>query len=133
MGRYFAIDPEGNIFHCDEFMFDSRYRIGNLRELDFEDLEGGLVMQELKKRNTEQIDQLVCPWLPICNGGCPKDRYVQASFGGDSKCCGYADLIQHISSRISADEQVAKWLRFRVALSDDQREQGAPVAISRFA
>jgi uncharacterized protein len=103
IGTYFAIDPDGDVFHCDEFMFDPAYRLGNVRMDDFEGLRNGVTVRSLKSRNAEQIESLDCPWLAVCNGGCPKDRYVGERLNRDVHCCGFADLIEHIWSRIAVN------------------------------
>ena len=104
IGAYFAVDMIGDVYHCDEFMFDPEYRLGNITVHDLWQPVMSVKIQALSQRNAEEIERLDCPWLPICNGGCPKDRYVERSFAREGKvrCCGFADLIAHISSRIGA-------------------------------
>ena len=104
IGAYFAVDMIGDVYHCDEFMFDPEYRLGNITVDDLSEPAMSVKIQALSQRNAEEIEHLDCPWLPICNGGCPKDRYVGRRFAWDGKvqCCGFADLIAHISSRIGA-------------------------------
>lgn len=103
IGRYFAVDPRGAVFHCDEFMFDPAYRLGNIVTDDFGMLRSSETIRLLEGGNANQIRDLDCPWLPVCNGGCPKDRYVAYKLNGDVRCCGFANLIKHIQSRIAAN------------------------------
>jgi uncharacterized protein len=103
IGRYVAIDPRGNIYHCDEFMTDEAYRIGHVTDGG---LSAALTSREvvaLREENERELAQIDCKWLPICNGGCPKDRYVSRRFGngGRVECCGYRYLIEHISERLT--------------------------------
>jgi len=110
IGAYFAVDMVGDIYHCDEFMFDPEYRLGNITVDDLGQPALSVNIQALSRRNAEEIARLDCPWLPICNGGCPKDRYVGRKFASDGnvRCCGFADLIEHISSRIGAARALAR-------------------------
>jgi uncharacterized protein len=108
IGRYFGINFNGDIYHCDEFMFDPEYKLGNVINDNFEDILLSTNIATLKTRNEDEIHQIRCKWLPICNGGCPKDRYVSRKCqDGVVKCCGYSDLITHIVERISQDPKIA--------------------------
>jgi uncharacterized protein len=110
IGKYFGINFNGDIFHCDEFMFDPVYKIGNVINDNFDDIALSNKIAMLKARNEDEIHKLQCKWLPICNGGCPKDRYVNRKLvdKGVVRCCGFSDLIEHIVKRISQDPKIAK-------------------------
>ncbi|HYY26765.1 MAG TPA: radical SAM protein [Chthoniobacterales bacterium] len=110
IGKYFAIDPDGSIFHCDEFMFDQNYNLGNIQTTDFQALQSADKIQYLNRENSENIRTLDCPWVSVCNGGCPKDRYINRIFGLTARCCGFADLIEHISLRLEEKPNLAKSL-----------------------
>jgi uncharacterized protein len=107
IGKHFAIDPDGSVFHCDEFMFDPSYNLGNIRTIDFEALQSADKIQYLSRANFENIRTLDCPWLSVCNGGCPKDRYVDRIFNPAARCCGFADLIEHIWLRLEENPNLA--------------------------
>lgn len=107
IGKYFAIDPDGSIFHCDEFMFDQNYNLGNIRTTDFQALQSTDKIQYLNRENDENIRALDCPWVSVCNGGCPKDRYINRKFGLTARCCGFADLIEHIWLRLEENPSLA--------------------------
>jgi uncharacterized protein len=112
IGKYFAIDPDGSIYHCDEFMFDQNYNLGNIQTTDFQALQSGDKIQYLNRENSENIRTLDCPWISVCNGGCPKDRYISRIFGLTDRCCGFADLIEHIWSRLEENPNLAGSLSF---------------------
>jgi uncharacterized protein len=112
IGKYFAIDPDGSVFHCDEFMFDQAYNLGNIRTTDFEALQRTEKIQHLNRENCENIQTLDCPWVSVCNGGCPKDRYINRMFGLTTRCCGFADLIEHIVLRLEENPSLAGRLGF---------------------
>lgn len=110
IGKYFAVNFNGDIFHCDEFMTDSRYRLGNIIVDDFSSILTTPTIELLRNSERGNHEQLDCPWTSICNGGCPKDRTVAAMFSGGSPvvCCGYAPLIEHIHTRIAEDPRLAQ-------------------------
>jgi uncharacterized protein len=112
IGKFFGVNTNGDIYHCDEFMADPRYIVGNVVNNNFEDIISGIQIDALKKENEDQIRLLDCKWVQICNGGCPKDRYVARMFAGREgkqiHCCGYADLIEHIQSRLLENPKVAE-------------------------
>jgi uncharacterized protein len=110
IGQDFAINFNGDFYHCDEFMTDPRYRLGIIVEDDMDtSLDGPRIRALVAAEEAAQRD-LDCTWQAVCNGGCPKDRYVAARLGGGGRvvCCGYADLIEHISARIAENPRVAK-------------------------
>lgn len=109
IGKYFGINFNGDVYHCDEFMFDPQYKLGNIVNNNFDDIVLSNEIAKLKARNEDEICQLHCKWLSICNGGCPKDRYVNTKFAdGPVRCCGFSNLIGHIAERISQDPKMAK-------------------------
>jgi uncharacterized protein len=110
IGKYFAIDPDGSIFHCGEFMFDPNYNLGNIQTIDFEALQSADKIQDLNRANSESIRTLDCPWISVCNGGCPKDRYIDRIFNPTARCCGFADLIEHIWLRLEENPDLARSL-----------------------
>jgi len=107
IGKYFAINYNGDIYHCDEFMTDSNYKLGNIINNDFEEILQSDQISMLRDQNQREIDELSCKWFSVCKGGCPKDRYVPKMFSRDKVvCCGYSDLIEHISERISTHSEI---------------------------
>jgi uncharacterized protein len=109
IGKYFGINFNGDVYHCDEFMFDPEYKLGNVVNDNFDDISLSTNISRLKARNEEEIHQLQCKWLDVCNGGCPKDRYVNTKFAdGTVRCCGFSNLIEHIAERISQDPKIAQ-------------------------
>ena len=112
IGKYFSIDPDGSVFHCDEFMFDPTYNLGNIRTTDFQAMQRSDKIQYLNRDNYESIQALDCPWVSVCSGGCPKDRYLNRLFGLTGRCCGFADLIEHILLRLEENPNLAGRLGF---------------------
>ncbi len=101
IGKYFGIDPEGNLYHCDEFMFDKKYIIGNINDCSFFDAINSFKIKSMFEENKKNIDALKCKWLPLCKGGCPKDRYTLSITNKNIvECCGWSRIFDHIDMRI---------------------------------
>jgi len=106
IGKYFGISPDGDVYHCDEFMFDDNYKLGNIAIHDFKDILISEKIKLLSSRNQGQIEKLRCKWINVCNGGCPKDRYVMGRYGHGTThlyCCGWSKIIEHIANEISVE------------------------------
>ena len=102
IGKYAGIAPNGDVFHCDEFMFDQEYKLGNIMKNSFHEILGdsNRRLQLLKEKNSNEINKLKCNWLKVCHGGCPKDRYVAIKSDNEPTCCGWGSVIDHIYNKI---------------------------------
>ena len=71
---YIVIEHNGDAFCCD-FYVTGDTKLGNITETPIEELANNEVKREFSRRKT-QIDNkcLVCRYLDICRGGCPKNR-----------------------------------------------------------
>lgn len=106
-GRYFAIDTHGRAYHCDEFMFDSNYLLGDVTSTPFEDIITNEKMQKLIDENNNDLSKSECKWSKICNGGCPKRRYVmKRAMKTIPTCCGWSKVISHIHSKLIEDRRL---------------------------
>ena len=101
-GRHLGVNVNGDIYHCDRYVTDRDYHLGNVHRNTFAEMFEGEQVRTLKQRNAERVRGYAdCPWLSICNGGCPHDAYIAArSPGYDPTCCGKAPLIEHIHGRL---------------------------------
>ena len=104
---YIVIEHNGDAFCCD-FYVTGDSRLGNIMETPIEQLAGGETKRKFNRRKME-IDNkcLVCRYLDICRGGCPKDR---AMLTGTHKapsyfCEGYKIFFDHALPRLRAIAQ----------------------------
>jgi uncharacterized protein len=105
LGRYFAIEPSGDVAHCDVFVGDPRYTLGNVMHQSFTELCEEPAMHALRAENEATLRAMqACPSYGICNGACPHDRYlaVRHDAGYRPDCCGWQRLIEHVRARESA-------------------------------
>jgi uncharacterized protein len=103
LGRYYAVEPNGDIAHCDVYIGDPRYVLGNVLQQDFQDLEGHAGLGELRAENERALQRMrSCPEFGVCNGWCPHERYLSErhNLSHRGTCCGLRDLIAHMRDRL---------------------------------
>jgi uncharacterized protein len=104
IGANYHIEPDGSIFHCDKYVGDSAYRLGNVLIDDFDGIRRTSKFRALIADEFRSQTQLaMCPHRAICNGGCPHDRYIARKYDTDfdGRCCGQSALIGHIKSKVA--------------------------------
>jgi uncharacterized protein len=102
IGRYFSVEPNGDVAHCDLYVGDPAYTFGNLRNQGFNELERHPRVLALREENNRALDRMrTCPEFAVCNGWCPHERYLaerhQRVYSSD--CCGLRGLIGHMRAR----------------------------------
>ena len=104
IGTFFLVEPDGEIAHCDLFLGDRRFTLGNIIETDFASLRQSAATRNLVRANkAELLAVSQCPEVGICNGGCPHDRYLTARHDpANAGCCGQRELIQFVRERLVA-------------------------------
>jgi uncharacterized protein len=100
-GSFFVVEPSGTVGHCDYFVGDDRYRLGNILTDDFPALRASERLAVLEREEVAARRHMQgCPEYAVCNGWCPYERYVSMRHDSnhDPSCCGLRDLIGHIRS-----------------------------------
>ncbi|MGV9836483.1 radical SAM protein [Nocardia niigatensis] len=103
LGHYFLVEPSGQVAHCDLFLGDPRYSLGNVLTNSFEELAASQRLADLRAENRRALNRLrKCPEFGICNGWCPHERYLSVRHNPNHRadCCGLRDLIQHVRTRL---------------------------------
>ncbi|MCR3922993.1 MAG: anaerobic sulfatase maturase [Firmicutes bacterium] len=82
-GRVLIVEHDGGVYSCDHFV-TPEYRVGDIETSTLGDL---IDVPEQHRFGSDKKDRLPtqccsCPWLAICNGGCPKDRFATTTSGG---------------------------------------------------
>lgn len=81
-GRVLVVEHDGAVYSCDHFV-RPEHHVGDLGNSDL----GALVDAPIQRDfGTDKRDRLPaqcrsCPWLAVCNGGCPKDRFAMTDDG----------------------------------------------------
>jgi uncharacterized protein len=96
------LELNGDLYSCDHFV-DSAHLLGNIAERSLADM---LDSREQKAFGEDKLRTLPgycldCEVRDMCNGGCPKNRFVSAPDGQPGLnylCPGYKMIFNHISS-----------------------------------
>jgi|SRR5581483_5163112 uncharacterized protein len=99
-GRQVALEHTGDLYACDHFV-EPRFRLGNIRQSHLLALVDSPQQRRfgLAKRETLTAQCRSCDVRPLCNGGCPKDRFALSSDGepGHNYLCeGYGLFFRHV-------------------------------------
>ena len=81
-GRVPVIEKDGSVYACDHFV-RPEYRIGSMMAEDLQALVASprQIHFGREKKNGLTAACRACPWLSLCNGGCPKDRFALSPDG----------------------------------------------------
>jgi uncharacterized protein len=104
IGQHFGINVNGDVYHCDRYVSDQDYLLGNIVRDEWSDIFASDAITTLRERNRQRITSYAqCSYMPICHGGCPHDAYIdrRSTGGANPDCCGQASLIEHIRQRLS--------------------------------
>ncbi len=101
-GHAGAIEHDGDLYSCDHFVFDD-YKLGNIREATIAGMMNSPRQREFgaMKRASLPPECLQCRFSWICNGECPKNRFVLSSTGRadlNYLCEGYRRFFSHVAA-----------------------------------
>ena len=99
-GRGLAMEHNGDVYSCDHFV-EPRHHLGNMHIIPLADLARSARQRDfgLAKRETLPRYCRECPVLFACNGGCPKDRFIQTPDGESGLnylCAAYKAFFTHV-------------------------------------
>jgi uncharacterized protein len=103
VGRHFLVEPNGDFAHCDLFVGDPAYTVGNVYDESFAAIRRSDPLVRLRAAyDGDQAAMSVCPYYAVCNGGCPHDRYSSQRYDAkhSTSCCGLRDLIEALGERM---------------------------------
>ena len=94
-----VIERNGDFFSCDHFVNASN-RLGNILEVPFVQLLESPAQRAFgeAKRDTLPLYCMQCDVLDMCNGGCPKDRFIRTPEGEPGLnylCAGFKRFFSH--------------------------------------
>ena len=133
-----AMEFNGDVYACDHWV-EPEWLVGNIDSQDFAALASSPTMRDFgTKKQDLDAECWNCPFLRLCWGGCPKDRFISQDNGPDHNylCQGYKTFYSHalpalramaflISRGRSAQEimnpLVAQSLRVQIPPKEDHR------------
>ncbi len=100
-GTALAMEHNGDVFSCDHFV-EPKYKLDNIMDVPLSDI---VMMDEqrdfgLAKRDTLPEYCQTCEVRFVCNGGCPKNRFIATPDGEPGLnylCAGYKAFFNHIA------------------------------------
>ena len=102
-GAGLAIEANGDIYSCDHYVFKENLLMNiNTNNLDSLNNNKEFISFVNNKYNSLSKACLSCPVLSICNGGCPKDRFIITAEGEKQNylCEGYKLHFQYVKPKM---------------------------------
>ena len=77
-----VVEKDGSVYACDHFV-RAGYRIGSLADSSLAALVNSEAQLRFGRQKKEGLTAFcrACPWLSLCHGGCPKDRFARSPEG----------------------------------------------------
>lgn len=97
VGHYYSVEPSGDVGHCDKYLGDSDYTLGNLLEVGFDEIRTSAKLLGLREQAEQSRESMKsCKHYEKCRGWCPHERYVarRKQLGVDAKCCGLGPIFE---------------------------------------
>ena len=106
-----VLERDGALFSCDHFV-DAAHRIGNIRETPLAELLESPAQRAFGRAKLDSLPRVcrTCEVLAMCNGECPKNRFVTDPEGGpplNYLCAGYEKFFRHARPFVAA--VAAEW------------------------
>jgi len=108
-----VVEHNGDFYSCDHFV-DEEHRLGNIGEIPLVELLESPAQRAFGRAKLETLSRycLECEVRAMCNGGCPKNRFLEAPNGEPGLnylCAGYKRFFTHCQPFVS--EVAALWRR----------------------
>jgi len=77
-GHSAALQPDGNLYSCDHYVFEN-FKLGNIEKNSITEmmLSEKQIRFGYQKRDNLPDACLKCPYLNLCNGECPRNRFIK--------------------------------------------------------
>ncbi|MCX6334967.1 MAG: anaerobic sulfatase maturase [Bacteroidia bacterium] len=105
-----VIEHNGDFYSCDHFV-ESDHLVGNIKETSLRDLLNSPVQKSFGTSKSKTLPRycLDCEVVKMCNGECPKNRFIRTPDGEEGLnylCAGYRMFFNHCVPFIEALKQV---------------------------
>jgi uncharacterized protein len=108
-----VIEHNGDFFSCDHFV-DAEHRVGNIIDTPLAELLESPAQRAFGCAKADTLPRFChkCEVRDMCNGGCPKNRFLHTEDGEEGLnylCAGYKRFFNHC--RPFVKEVAAQWHR----------------------
>ena len=108
-----VIEHNGDFYSCDHFV-DVEHRLGNIQEIPLVELLESPAQREFGQAKLDTLPRycLECEVREMCNGECPKNRFIQTpdgELGLNYLCAGYKRFFTHCQPFVQ--EVATQWRR----------------------
>jgi len=98
-GEIPVLEHNGDFFSCDHFV-DAKHRLGNIREIPLVELLESSAQRAFGQAKRDSLPRYcqACEVRAMCNGGCPKDRFIRTpdgEMGLNYLCAGFKRFFTH--------------------------------------
>lgn len=100
-GKALAMEHNGDVYSCDHFV-EPKHLLGNMNVIPLEQIVASDQQFRFGQAKRDTLPQycLDCEVRFVCNGGCPKNRFIQTPGGEEGLnylCEGYRLFFNHIN------------------------------------
>lgn len=101
-----VLEHNGDLYSCD-FFVDPAHLLGNIAETPLVELLDGSAQQKFGRAKLDSLPSSCksCEVRTMCNGGCPKDRFIKTAEGEPGLnylCAGYKRFFTHCKPFVEA-------------------------------
>ncbi len=136
-GTALEMEHNGDVYSCDHYV-EPAYKLGNINDIPLSEI---VVMDKQKQFGLAKRDSLPdyclrCDVRFVCNGGCPKNRFITTPDGDPGLnylCAGYKAFFTHIDEpmRFMANELAHRRPPANVMMYMQQWDAAQAVAFAR--
>jgi uncharacterized protein len=107
-----AIEHNGDVYSCDHYV-EPDYKLGNISETHMLDLVASPQQRQFGLDKEAKLTKqcLDCDVRFLCNGGCPKDRFVNSLDGEPGHnylCAGFKSFFDHVNPAMQTMAQLVR-------------------------
>jgi uncharacterized protein len=135
-GHALALEHNGDVYSCDHFV-EPKHLVGNIIDIPLSEIAVSDQQRQfgLAKRDTLPAYCRACEVRFVCNGGCPKDRFISTPDGEPGLnylCAGYKAFFTHITApmNVMANELAYQRPPARVMLYMAQKDAALQAALA---
>lgn len=137
-GSALALEHNGDVYSCDHFV-EPAHKLGNLVDVPLAEIVVSDQQRQFGAAKRDTLPQycLDCEVRFVCNGGCPKNRFIKTPDGDPGLnylCAGYRAFFNHIDEAMRfmahelAQQRPPANVMFYMAHKDQQLQQAFATA-----